>query len=51
MTEAKIRAGLSLFDTGVSQSRGSLHVTIMRRNGFRRARKCFRIKVTSTVGV
>ncbi len=40
-----------VFNTGVSQSRGSLHVTKMRRNGFRRAWKCFRIKVTSTVGV
>ena len=51
MTERKIRGGLSLFDTEVSQSRGSLHVTKMRRNGFRRVRKCFKISVSLTVGV
>jgi hypothetical protein len=51
MIEGKMRAGLSLFNTGVSQSRGSLHVTKMRRNGFRCARKYFRIRLTSTMGV
>jgi hypothetical protein len=40
-----------VFNTGVSQSRSSLHVTEMQRNGFRCARKYFRIEVTSTVGV
>src|SRR5580704_10666782 len=35
----------------LSQNRGSLQMTEKRRNGFRRARKCFRMKVTPTVGV
>jgi hypothetical protein len=51
MTEGKIPARLSLFGTEVSQFRGSLHVIVMRRNGFRRARKYSRIEAASIVGV
>jgi hypothetical protein len=40
-----------VFNTEVSQSRGSLHVTVTLRNGFRRALKCFKIRVSLTVGV
>ncbi len=51
MTERTIRAGVSLFDTQVSQFRGSLHVTKVRRNGFRLVRKYSRIEAAPNVGV
>jgi hypothetical protein len=35
----------------LSQNGGSLHMIKMQRNGFRYARKCFRMNLASTVGV